>query len=48
MNLLDTDEEEYLYTDNISTIIFDEADEILSFGFKEPIYNIIKCVHNYY
>ena len=32
----------YLFTDKISTIILDEADEILSYGFKETIYNIIQ------
>ena len=31
----------YLFTSNIHTLIFDEADETLSYGFKLTIYNII-------
>ena len=42
--VLDMINRQYLYTDKISQVIFDEADEILSYGFKECIYNIIKCV----
>ena len=34
----------YLFTSNISTLIFDEADETLSYGFKITIYNIIKTI----
>ena len=33
-----------LFTDKLATLIFDEADEILSYGFKETIYNIVKCI----
>jgi len=32
----------YLSTDNIKTIIIDEADEMLSSGFKEQVYNIFQ------
>jgi len=33
-----------LYTDALKMLIFDEADEILSYGFKDNIYNIIQSV----
>jgi len=33
-----------LFTDKLVSLIFDEADEILSYGFKETIYNIVKCI----
>lgn len=33
-----------LFTENLTTLIFDEADEILSYGFKETIYNIVKRI----
>ena len=42
--ILDMINRRFLFTDNITTLIFDEADEILSYGFKESIYNIIKCI----
>lgn len=32
----------YLNTNNLKLVICDEADEMLSFGFKEQIYNILK------
>ena len=42
--LLDMINRNYLYTDKIKMLVFDEADEILSYGFMDTIYNIIKCV----
>jgi len=42
--ILDMINRRNLYTDNIRQVIFDEADEILSYGFKESIYNIIKSI----
>ena len=42
--VLDMIQKKYLYTDNISTVVFDEADETLSYGFKLTIYNIIKTI----
>ena len=42
--ILDMIEKRYLLTENIKILIFDEADEILSYGFKENIYNIIKYI----
>lgn len=42
--VLDMIQKNFLYTNNIKTLIFDEADEILSYGFKETIYNIVKSV----
>ena len=42
--LLDMINKKHLYTDNIKTLVFDEADEILSYGFKENIYQIIKYI----
>ena len=42
--VLDMIQKNFLYTNNIKTLIFDEADETLSFGFKETVYNIVKSV----
>jgi translation initiation factor 4A len=42
--LLDMIQKRYLITENIKILIFDEADEILSFGFKESIYGIIQFI----
>jgi len=42
--VLDMVQKNFLYTNNIKTLIFDEADETLSFGFKETVYNIVKSV----
>ncbi len=42
--ILDMIQKRNLETKNIKLLIFDEADEILSFGFKESIYNIIKFI----
>ena len=42
--VLDMIQKRYLFTNNISTLIFDEADETLSYGFKLTIYNIIKTI----
>jgi len=42
--VLDMIQRKYLYTDKIHTLVFDEADEILSFGFKETIYQIIQYI----
>ena len=42
--VLDMIQKNFLYTNNIKTLIFDEADEILSYGFKETVYNIVKSV----
>lgn len=42
--ILDMIEKKSIFTDKLVSLIFDEADEILSFGFKETIYNIVKCI----
>jgi len=42
--LLDMIQKRYLITEHIKILIFDEADEILSFGFKESIYGIIQFI----
>ena len=42
--LLDMINRKYLFTDSIKTLVLDEADEILSHGFMETIYNIIQTV----
>ena len=33
-----------LYTESVKMLIFDEADEILSYGFKDNIYNIVQSI----
>ena len=43
--ILDMIQKKYLYTNDIKILIFDEADEILSFGFKESVHNIIQFIH---
>ena len=42
--VLDMIQKQSLFTNNIHTLVFDEADEILSFGFKMTIYNIIQTI----
>ena len=42
--VLDMISKNFLYTNNIKTLIFDEADETLSYGFKETVYNIVKTI----
>ena len=42
--ILDMIQRNYLFTDKIKTLVLDEADEILSYGFKESIYNIVKSI----
>lgn len=42
--VLDMIQKKWLFTNYIKTLIFDEADETLSFGFKLTIYNIIKTI----
>ena len=42
--ILDMIQKRYLITKDIKLLIFDEADEILSHGFKESIYNIIQYI----
>ena len=42
--LLDMINKRHVFTDNIKTLVLDEADEILSSGFMDSIYNIIKAV----
>ena len=42
--LLDMINKRHVFTDSIKTLILDEADEILSSGFMDSIYNIIKSV----
>ena len=42
--ILDMINRRNLFTDNIRQVILDEADEILSYGFKESIHDIIKSV----
>jgi translation initiation factor 4A len=36
----------WLYVDNVKMLVLDEADELLSRGFKEQIYNIVKQFNN--
>ena len=33
-----------LYTDKLKMLVFDEADEILSYGFKDTIYSIVQTI----
>lgn len=42
--ILDMINKKSIFTDKLMGLIFDEADEILSYGFKETIYNIVKCI----
>jgi translation initiation factor 4A len=42
--VLDMIQNKYLFTGKITSLVFDEADEILSFGFKENIYNIVRFI----
>ena len=42
--ILDMIQRRHLFTDKLSTLIFDEADEILSYGFKDTIYNIVQFI----
>jgi translation initiation factor 4A len=42
--VLDMISRRYLYTSGIRTLIFDEADEILSYGFKDCIYEIVQTM----
>ena len=42
--ILDMINKKSIFTDKLSSLIFDEADEILSYGFKETVYNIVKCI----
>jgi translation initiation factor 4A len=42
--VLDMIQKNFLFTDKISTVVFDEADETLSYGFKLTIYSIIKTI----
>ena len=42
--ILDMINRRHLYTDNIRQVILDEADEILSYGFKDSIHDIIKTL----
>ena len=42
--ILDMINRRSLYTDKIKMLVFDEADEILSYGFKECIHDIIQRV----
>ena len=42
--LFDMINKRHIFTDNIKTLVLDEADEILSSGFMEVLYDIIKCM----
>ena len=42
--VLDMVSKRFLYTNDIKLLIFDEADEMLSFGFQETIYGIIRYI----
>jgi len=42
--LLDMLNRNYVYTDSIKSLIIDEADEMLSSGFMESIYNIVQTM----
>ena len=40
--VLDMIQKNYLYTDKLKTLVFDEADEILIIGFKETVHDDYK------
>lgn len=42
--VLDMIQKNFLFTDKLKTLVFDEADEILSSGFKETIHDIIRFI----
>jgi len=42
--LFDMINRKHIFTESIKTLVLDEADEILSYGFMEVIYNIIKTL----
>lgn len=42
--ILDMMQKNYLFTNKIHTVVFDEADEILSAGFQETIHSIIRFI----
>ncbi len=42
--VLDMIQRKHLYTYNLKMLILDEADEILSYGFKDNIYNIVQTI----
>jgi translation initiation factor 4A len=42
--LIDMISKRHIFTDNIKTLVLDEADEMLSGGFMEILYEIIKCM----
>jgi len=42
--LFDMISKRHIFTDNIKTLVLDEADEMLSGGFMEILYDIIKCM----
>ena len=42
--MLDMIHRNHLFTDSLKMLIFDEADEILSKGFKDNIYNIVRAI----
>ena len=42
--LFDMINKRHIFTDNIKTLVIDEADEMLSSGFMEVLQNIIRCM----
>ena len=42
--LFDMINKRHIFTDNIKTLVIDEADEMLSIGFMEVLQNIIRCI----
>ena len=42
--LFDMINKHHIFTDNIKTLVIDEADEMLSSGFMEVLQNIIRCM----
>ena len=42
--VLDMINRRVLYTQNIKLLVFDEADEMLSYGFRDNIYNIVQFI----
>ena len=42
--VLDMLQRKCIFTDKLHTLVFDEADEILSYGFKDSIYQIIQFI----
>ena len=42
--ILDMIHKQHIFTDKVHTFILDEADEMLSYGFMDNIYNMVQCL----